>query len=407
MPPEDPPAPSGPRPLDGIRVLEMGQLVAGPFAGTLLGYFGAEVLKIEPPGVGDPIRTWRGLDDDGTSLWWRTLARNKKCLTLDLRQEQGRAIVRRLAAQSDVVIENFRPGRMESWNLGPDDLKKDHADLIYARVSGFGQTGPMSSRPGYAAVCEGFGGLRYLTGHPGEPPVRANLSLGDSLCGFHTAFGILLALLQRQKPGGRGQTLDVSIFESVFNMLEAVVPEYDRKGWVRQPSGTTITGVVPTNTYPCADGKSVIIGANGDSIFKRLMRTAGRHDLADDPRLAGNDGRVTHQQEVDSAIGQWTSRLRLPQVLTALDDAKVPAGPIYNVEDMFNDPQYQARELFERVESNGRPLVVPAIVPKLSETPGRTEWAGPDLGAHTREVLSELLDLSESELDELADSGVT
>lgn len=394
------------RPLDGVRVLEMGQLVAGPFAGTLLAYFGAEVIKIEPPGVGDPIRCWRGLDEDGTSLWWRTLARNKSCITVDLRQPEGRELARRLILDSDVLIENFRPGRMEDWMLGPEDFKAEHPDLIYTRVSGFGQTGPLSSRPGYASVCEAFGGLRYLTGHPGQMPVRANLSLGDSLAGFHAAFGILLALLQKRRPGGQGQLVDVSIFESVFNMLESVVPEYDRLGVVRQPAGTTITGVVPTNIYPCRDDKAVIIGANGDSNFKRLMHAAGRADLAEDPRLAANDGRVRHQEELDGAIAAWTSSLSVDAVLDALDEAKVPAGPIYDAADMFADPQYQARELFESVPVHDYEVKVPAILPKLDSTPGRTEWAGPELGEHTDAVLQNRLGLSPSELRDLREQGV-
>ncbi|MEM1203490.1 MAG: CaiB/BaiF CoA-transferase family protein [Acidobacteriota bacterium] len=402
----DPETAAGPRPLDGVRVLELGQLMAGPFAGTLLAYYGAEVIKVEPPGQGDPVRTWRVLDDDGTSMWWRSLGRNKRCVTADLRREEGRDLVRRLAAHCDVVVENFRPGTVERWGLGPDDLGVDRPDLIYARASGYGQTGPYAEKAGFASVCEGFGGLRHVTGFPGGPPVRSNLSLGDSLCGFHTAFGILLALIQRGKPTGRGQVVDVAIFESVYNMMEAVVPEYDRAGAVRGPSGTTITGIVPTNTYPCRDGKHVIIGGTGDSVFKRLMRAAGRLDLADDPRLATNDGRVAHQGEVDDALGAWTRTLPSTDVLRILDDAAVPAGPIYSVEDMVDDPQYQARGLFEEVEVGGRPMKLPAIVPKLTETPGRTEWPGPDLGAHTDEVFRELLGLDDGELHDLRSRGV-
>ncbi|MEM9596329.1 MAG: CaiB/BaiF CoA-transferase family protein [Acidobacteriota bacterium] len=402
----DPETAAGPRPLDGVRVLELGQLMAGPFAGTLLAYYGAEVIKVEPPGQGDPVRTWRVLDDDGTSMWWRSLGRNKRCVTADLRREEGRVLVRRLAAHCDVVVENFRPGTVERWGLGPDDLGADRPDLIYARASGYGQTGPYAEKAGFASVCEGFGGLRHVTGFPGGPPVRSNLSLGDSLCGFHTAFGILLALIQRGKPTGRGQVVDVAIFESVYNMMEAVVPEYDRAGAVRGPSGTTITGIVPTNTYPCRDGKHVIIGGTGDSVFKRLMRAAGRLDLADDPRLATNDGRVAHQGEVDDALGAWTRTLPSADVLRILDDAAVPAGPIYSVEDMVEDPQYQARGLFEEVEVGGRPMKLPAIVPKLTETPGRTEWPGPELGAHTNEVFRELLGLDDGELHDLRSRGV-
>ncbi len=285
---------SAPRPLDGIRVLELGQLLAGPFAGTLLAYFGAEVIKVEPPG-GDPIRQWR-IVRDGASLWWRSLGRNKKCVTLNLRDPAGRALARRLAERCDVLIENFRPGTLEGWGLGPDDLKPVNPGLIFARISGYGQDGPYAARPGYASVCEGIGGLRYVNGVPGEPPVRPNLSLGDTFAGLHAAFGVLLALLDRQRRAPHaGQTVDVALYESVFNLLEAVVPEYDGAGAIREPSGSTVTGIVPTGTYRCRDGKHVIIGGNGDSIYKRLMHAAGRADLAEDPRLAGNAGRVEHQ----------------------------------------------------------------------------------------------------------------
>ncbi|MEM7355845.1 MAG: CaiB/BaiF CoA-transferase family protein, partial [Acidobacteriota bacterium] len=300
---------NGARPLDGVRILELGQLMAGPFAGTILAYFGAEVIKVEPPNGGDAVRKWR-IMDEGTSLWWRTLGRNKKCITINLREERGRELVHQLAVRSDVLLENFRPGTLEKWGLGPDDLQTAQPDLIFARVSGYGQTGPYSAKPGYASVCEGVGGMRYVNGIPGERPMRPNLSLGDSLTGLHTAFGILLAILQRQR-SGRGQIIDSTITESVFNMMEAVVSEYDRCGVVREPSGSTITGVVPTNTYLCKDGKHVIIGGNGDSIYRRLMQTAGRPDLADDPRLASNDGRVQHQDEVDEALAQWTATLTL------------------------------------------------------------------------------------------------
>jgi crotonobetainyl-CoA:carnitine CoA-transferase CaiB-like acyl-CoA transferase len=397
----------GRRPLDGIRVLEMGQLMAGPFAGTLLAYYGAEVIKVEPP-EGDPVRGLR-LVEDGTSLWWYTLGRNKKSIVLDLRKEEGREIARRLARQVDVVVENFRPGTLERWGLDPASIQPHNPGLTYARVSGYGQTGPRSSQPGYASVCEGFGGLRYVTGFPGGPPVRANLSLGDSLSGLHAAFGVVLALLDRARRGpdaGSGQVVDLAIFESVFNMLEAVVPEYDRLGEVRQPSGSTITGIVPSNTYPCKDGKSVIIGGNGDSIYRRLMRVAGRSDLAEDPRLTNNEGRVRYQQEVDEALAAWTRTLTVEEALAALEAASVPAGPIYSVADMAQDEQYRARGLFEEIEAGGRPLKVPAMAPKLSATPGRTDWAGPPLGAHTREVLQTMLGLGDEEIEGLRQAGV-
>ncbi|HSN53425.1 MAG TPA: CaiB/BaiF CoA-transferase family protein [Candidatus Sulfomarinibacteraceae bacterium] len=392
--------------LAGIRVLELGQLMAGPFAGTLLGYFGAEVIKIEPPGKGDAVRGWRAVEGD-TSLWWYSLGRNKRSVTVNLKSDEGRELVRKLAAKVDVLVENFRPGTMEGWGLGPDDLWPSNPGLIYARVSGYGQDGPYATRPGYASVCEGVGGLRYVNGFPNQPPVRQNLSLGDSLTGLHTAFGILLALFHRDRNGGRtGQVVDVGIFEAVYNMMEAVVPEYDRLGMVRGPSGTTITGVVPTNTYPCRDGRYVIIGGNGDSIFKRLMTAAGRPDMADDPALADNAGRVEHQQRVDGAIADWTRTLSAAEVLAALETARVPAGLIYSVADMVDDPHFEARGLFETVDAGGRPLKLPAIIPKLTATPGRTEWAGPAVGEHTRPVLGDLLGLSDDELDALVARGV-
>ena len=401
---------TAPKPLAGIRVLEMGQLIAGPFAGCMLAYFGAEVVKVEPPGAGDPLRNWRVLKD-GTSLWWRAMGRNKKCITLNLREPRGRELARALALRSDVLIENFRPGTMEKWGLGPDELRARAPDLVYTRVSGYGQTGPCATKPGFASVCEGFGGLRYINGFPGEPPVRPNLSLGDTLAALHAVIGVLLALVHRNRIdgadiGGAGQVVDVAIYESVYNVLEAMVPEYDGAGIVREPSGSTLTGIVPTNTYPCADGRYVIIGGNADSIFKRLMHAAGRGDLADDPRLADNAGRVAHQREVDEAIAQWTRTLDSERVLEVLDGARVPAGPIYSVADMMEDPQYNARGLFETVEVAGEPLKIPSLTPKLGNTPGATRWPGPEIGAHNREVYVGALGLGEDDLRSLARDGI-
>ena len=391
-------------PLAGIRVIELGQLLAGPFAGTLLAYFGAEVIKVEPPG-GDPIRGWRKLDDHGTSFWWRSLGRNKKCITLDLKSERGINIVRQLIHGADVVIENFRPGTMEKWGLGPDAVREENPKLVYARISGYGQTGPYSAKPGYASVCEGIGGLRYVNGVPGERPVRPNLSIGDSLAGLHAAFGIVMALLDRER-GGSGQSIDVALYESVFNLLEAVIPEFDGAGLIRQPSGSTVTGIVPTNTYLCADEKYVIIGGNGDSIYKRLMETAGRSDLANDARLQNNAGRVAHENEIDQALSDWCAANKSAEILKKLEDAKVPAGPIYNARDMLNDEHFQARNLFERVEINGKPLNIPAIMPRMDSTPGATHWPGPEVGSHNKEVLCELLGLSQDEYDALQKEGV-
>ncbi len=396
----------GARPLDGIRVLELGQLMAGPMAGTLLGYYGAEVVKVEKPDGGDPVRTWRVLDD-GTSLWWRSLGRNKRLITIDLRTEEGRALVRRLAGQVDVLIENFRPGAMEAWGLGPDVLRAENPALVYARVSGFGQTGPYRERGGFASVCEAMGGLRHVTGHPGEVPVRSNLSLGDSLAAFHTTMAVLLALLHRERaPGRPGQSLDVSIIESVLSVMEGSVSEYDRRGVVREPSGTTITGVVPTDAYPCADGKRVVIGANGDSIFQRLMRAAGREDLAMDARMATNERRIEHQAEIDEAIAAWTRTLPAKAALQALEAADVPAGPINSAADLVEDPHLQARGVFEEAQVGGQPLVMPPLGPRLDGTPGRTDFAGGELGADTDEILRTWLGLGEAELARLRGAGV-
>ena len=393
------------RPLEGIRVLEMGQLIAGPFAGCLLGYFGAEVIKIESPGGGDPLRQWRVVKD-GTSLWWRSLARNKKSVTLNLRDDRGRDVARQLIERSDVLVENFRPGTMEKWGLGPETFRETHPGLIYARISGYGQTGPYASRPGFASVCEGIGGLRHVNGFPGEAPVRPNLSLGDSLAGLHAAFGICLALLERNKPNAKGQVVDVALYESVFNLLEAVVPEFDGAGVIREPSGSTLTGISPTNTYPCQDGKFVIIGGNGDSIFQRLMVAIGRDDLAADERLSSNVGRVAHEKELDDAIAAWTRSKPSEDVLAVLAQADVPSGPIYSVEDMAKDEHFNARHLFESVTINGAPLKIPAITPKLERTPGKTDWPGGDVGSHTAEVLSGLLALGDDVIAQLRKDGV-
>ena len=390
------------RPLDHVTVLELGQLLAGPFAGSLLAYFGAEVIKVEPPGKGDPLRGWRVLDEQGTSLWWRSLARNKKSVTIDLRTPDGRQLVRRLANSVDVLIENFLPGRMEKWGLGPKDLETTNPGLIYARISGYGQSGPYASRPGFASVCEGIGGFRYINGFPGEPPVRPNLSLGDSLAGLHAAFGILLAIVERDRESdARGQTVDVAIYESVFNMLESIVPEYDGAGVVRGPSGSTLTGIVPTNIYLCRDGKYVVIGGNVDSLFQRLMRAAGRPEMAEDARFADNTGRVKHQREIDDAIGAWTGTLDSAEVFERLAEAAVPSGPIYSVEDMMRDRHFRDRGLFEQVEVNGKRLEIPALAPRLSETPGRTDWPGPETGKHNQEILGGRLGLASAELDAL------
>ena len=380
------------KPLQGLRVIELGQLLAGPFAGCMLGYFGAEVIKIEPPG-GDPIRNWREMKD-GTSLWWRSLARNKKCISLDLKTEEGRDLVKQLLTTADIVIENFRPGVMENWGLGPESLRRENPRLIYARISGYGQSGPYAKKPGFASACEGISGFRYLNGYPDEAPVRPNLSLGDTVSGLHAVIGIMMALRARDQQSGEqlgeGQVVDVALYESMFNLLEAVIPEYHAADIIRQPSGTTVTGIVPTNTYKCADGKYLVIGGNGDSIFMRLMQAVGREDMSENEAYATNAGRVRHERDIDAVLKAWCADHKLEDAVNILESKRVPCGPVCNAEDMMNDPHFNERGLFEQVEINGEPLKIPAILPKLKETPGSTEWPGPDLGSHTDEVLATL-----------------
>lgn len=393
------------RPLEGLRVIEMGQLLAGPFTGTILAYFGAEVIKVEPPG-GDPVRGWR-LVRDGTSLWYRSLGRNKKSVTLDLKSTRGRELAGQLIDTADVLVENFRPGLMEQWGLGPEQVKQTNPGLVYARISGYGQTGPYASKPGYASVTEGFGGFRYINGEPGQAPVRPNISMGDTLAAIHAALGIALALIQRAKPNsGVGQVVDVALYESVFNLMEGLVPEFDGAGAIREPSGTTVTGIVPTNTYRCDDGKFVVIGGNGDSIFKRLMAAAGRSDMAENPAMQDNAGRVVHEAEIDEALSLWCAAHSSVHIIDTLEEVRVPVGPIYSVEDMMSDPQYQARGMFEQVEIDGKPLKIPAILPKLADTPGRTDWPGSEVGSHNEEILRGILSLDDAQLARLREEGV-
>lgn len=391
-------------PLSGIRVIEVGQLLAGPFAGAMLAYYGAEVIKIEPPS-GDPIRRWRTLKN-GTSLWWASIGRNKKSLGLDLKQAEGRALLRELSHDADVLIENFRPGVMEEWGLGPDTLLGDNPDLIYSRVSGYGQSGPYAHKPGFASVCEAFSGFRYLNGFPEQAPVRPNLSIGDTISAMHAVMGILLSLTGRLRGQTTGQVVDVALYESMFNLLEAVVPEYSGAGQIRQPAGTTVTGIVPTNTYRCSDGKFVVIGGNGDSIYRRLMEAIGRQDLAHDPALADNAGRVEHEATIDGAISAWCASNTASTVIQCLETARVPVGPIYNVADMMADPHYQARGLFESVDVDGDTVQIPAILPRLESSPGRTQWPGPALGAHSDEVLTSVLGKDSRQIAALRASGV-
>jgi formyl-CoA transferase len=379
-----------PLPLQGIRVIELGQLIAGPFCARILAEFGAEVIKVEPPRGGDPLRKWRKLHA-GTSLWWYAQARNKKSVTLDLKQAEAQEIVRRLAATADIVVENFRPGAMEKWGLGWDALSALNPRLIMVRLSGFGQTGPYRDRPGFGAIGESMGGLRYVTGFPDRPPVRVGVSIGDSIAALHGVIGALMALHHRNVNGGRGQCVDVALYEAVFNMMESVLPEYGMFGFVRERSGASLPGIVPSNTYVTRDDKYVVIGANADSIFKRMMHAIGRADLANDPALAHNDGRVVRTEEIERAIGEWVAARGLDEVLDVLQRAEVPSGKIYDISDIAADPHYAAREMIrEYLLPDGSPVQLPGIVPKMSATPGETRWLGPELGAHTAEVLDAL-----------------
>ncbi|GKQ57747.1 CaiB/BaiF CoA transferase family protein [Sphaerotilus sulfidivorans] len=370
-------------PLAGLKVLELGQLIAGPFAGKTLGDFGAEVIKVEPPGTGDPLRQWRLLHD-GTSVWWQVQSRNKKSVALDLRTEQGRADVRRLAAECDVLIENFKPGTMEKWGLGFDELARDNPGLIMLRISGYGQTGPYRDLPGFAVVAEAMGGMRHLMGEPGRAPVRAGVSLGDTLAALHGVIGVLLALQARARTG-RGQVVDVALFEAVFNCMESLLPEYSAFGAVREPAGSALPGIAPSNAYRCADGQ-VVIGGNGDSIYRRLMSAICRADLAEAPDLASNAGRVARVDEIDAAITQWTVQRPVDAVVAALQAVQVPVGRIYTVRDIAADPHYRARQMIERiVTADGLALEVPGVVPKLGDTPGGLFRPAPRLGEHDGE----------------------
>jgi crotonobetainyl-CoA:carnitine CoA-transferase CaiB-like acyl-CoA transferase len=380
--------------LAGIKVLELGTLIAGPFAARLCAEFGAEVIKVEDPAAGDPIRNWRHLHD-GTSLWWYVQARNKKSITLNLKDERARQIARQLAREADLVIENYRPGVLEKWGLGYEQLRADNPATIMVRISGYGQTGPMRDRPGFGAIGESMGGIRYVSGHPDRPPVRIGISIGDSIAALHGVIGALMALRHRDATGGRGrgegQVVDVALYEAVFNMMESTVPEYDRFGVVRERTGGALPGIVPSNTYTCADGAAIVVAGNGDAIFKRLMTAMGRRDLADDPLLARNEGRVKRTQEIDDAIQSWCGARPIDEALGVLQAADVPASRIYSVADMMADAQFAARGMIEQQQlPDGTPLKVPAIVPKLSVTPGETSWLGPRLGEHTEEVLMRL-----------------
>ena len=405
-------------PLAGIKVLELGTLIAGPFCARMLGEFGADVIKIESPQGGDPIRQWRVLKD-GNSLWWSIQSRNKKSITLNMKDKRAQDIARRLALDADIIIENYRPGVLEKWDLGYEQLKAINPALIMVRLSGYGQTGPMRDAPGFGAIGESMGGIRYVSGHPDRPPVRIGVSIGDSIASLHGAMGALMALRHRDVTGGRwngqtgeackagqGQMVDVALYEAVFNMMESLVPEYDHAGVVRERTGGALPGIVPSNTYTTADGENIVIAGNGDAIFKRLMSAIGREDMANDPQLANNAGRVPRTQDIDEVIQAWCSIQRIDTALAALQAADVPVSKIYSVRDMMQDPQFLARQMFEQhLFKDGTPVKLPAVTPKLSETPGSTRWIGPELGEHTHEVLA-ALGYSAEQIAALREAGV-
>lgn len=378
------------RPLDGVKVVELGTLIAGPFAARILAEFGAEVIKIESPDGGDPLRKWRKLYE-GTSLWWYLQARNKQSVTVNLKHPGGLEVVRRLVAEADIVVENFRPGVLEKLGLGWEALSRSNPGLVMLRLSGFGQSGPKAQQPGFGAIGESMGGLRYVTGFPDRPPVKTGISIGDSIAALWGALGALMALRHKEVNGGAGQVVDVALYEAVFAMMESLVPEFDVFGFVRERTGNIMPGITPSNTHTTKDGRHITIGANGDAIFRRLALAMGRPDLADDPALADNAGRDAHRDELYALIDAWVAGQDEAQVLAALAAAEVPASRIYAVADIFADPQFLAREMLQTVKlPDGRDCRMPGVVPKLSATPGGSEWIGPALGEHTDAVLRAL-----------------
>ena len=393
-----------PSALCNLRVIEVGQLIAGPFAAKTLADFGADVIKIEPPNTGDPLRKWRLLKD-GTSVWWQIQSRNKRSIALDLKQVEAQDIVRQLVKDADVLIENFRPGAMEAWSLGPDELLAINPKLIMLRISGYGQTGPYRDKPGFGVVAEAMSGLRHLTAEPGRVPVRVGVSIGDTLASLHGVIGILLALHERHT-SGKGQVIDVALYEAVFNCMESLLPEFSAFGAVREAAGSALPGIAPSNAYKCQDGGYVLIAGNGDSIFKRLMQTMRRDDLGSDADLTDNTGRVQRVEEIDAAISEWTAKLSVAQVLELLDAASVPAGRIYNVADIAADPHYQARDMIlQTVMADGSTLALPGIVPKLSRTPGSHRRNAPDIGQDTDTVLHDM-GLTQAQIQALKDKGI-
>lgn len=395
------------KPLEGVRVLELGNIVAAPFAGKLLSEFGAEVIKVEEPTKGDPLRNWRVMHGD-TSVWWYVQARNKKSITVNMRKEKGQEIVKNIIKDVDVVLENFKPGTLERWNLSYQEMKKINPSIILTRISGYGQTGPYRDKPGFGSVAEAIGGLRYLTGYPNLPPVRVGIAIGDMVAGLYAVIGTLMALRVRDNRQDRiGQEVDVALYESVFSLLEGMVPEYDLTGHVRERTGSTLPGIAPSNTYECADGKHIVIGGNGDKIFQRLMTAIGREDIAFDPKYSTNQGRADNAQYIDNIIEGWTKRHSLKEVQQILDDASVPVGPIYTIKEIVQDVHYKAREMLRTVTlPDGKDLLVPGIVPKLSETPGDIEWVGSELGEHNEEIFTEFMNFSFEDFKKLKKEGI-
>ena len=391
-------------PLAKLKVIEMGQLIAGPFAAKTLADFGADVIKIEPPKVGDALRKWRLLKD-GTSVWWQVQSRNKRSLSLDLKQAEAQEIVRTLVKEADVLIENFRPGTLEGWGLDPAKLLELNPRLIVLRISGYGQTGPYRDKPGFGVVAEAMGGLRHLTAEPGRVPVRVGISIGDTLASLHGVIGILLALQERHN-SGKGQIIDIALYEAVFNCMESLLPEYSAFGEVRQAAGSALPGIAPTNAYLCADGGYVLVAGNGDSIFKRLMTVIGRDDLGNDPQLENNDGRVKRVAELDQAIGEWAKTVSTDKALEILDSVAVPVGRIYTVADSANDPHYKARGNIQTIQmQDGSKLDVPGVIPKLSRTPGSIKTLAPDIGENTDEILQSI-GLNDSQVASLKERGI-
>lgn len=393
--------------LQGLRVLELGTLIAGPFAGRIFSDFGAEVIKVETPKTGDPIREWRMMYED-TSLWWYVQARNKKSITLNLKAEEGQNIIKKLVKETDIIIENFRPGKLEEWGIGYEDIKAINPKIIMVRISGYGQYGPYSKKPGFGSVGESIGGIRYLTGYPDRPPTRVGISLGDSLASLYAVISAMMAVYNRDIVGtNEGQCIDIALYEAVFSLMESMVPEFDYYKFIRERSGSSLPGIVPSNTYACKDGKYIVIGGNNDSIFKRLMKAIGREEVGTDSNFASNDLRAKQAEFLDGIISEWTLKHDMKDAQEVLDQFDVPNGPIYSIEDIMNDVHFDAREMIKEVEvENLGMLKMPGIVPKFSETPGQIKWPGPKLGEHNDEVYKGILHMSEEEIEKLKDDEI-